>query len=151
MLHLQWGAALPELETCVWGGGTRKEMGSPWRASSSPQLEQSRQTHYNLPQLCILKQIVFKCLFSEKPSRRSAYFWGHFVTAFQLTQLAFSTNVISKVFAMTLCIPGSCRIGIFSLLRVLANQCAAIWCSTVCRIGSGSSLSALHMKAQTLA
>lgn len=70
----------------------------PLKAFFSPQLKQSHHMHFSLPQLFILKQNSFRRLFSEKPSRRSAYFCGSFLQHHSNQfSFVFSANWISKI------------------------------------------------------
>lgn len=150
MLHLQCEAALPEVEIFVC---VAEEQGKKWaaleRLSPPHSLNRAITCTTAFPSYSFWNKTGFKHLFSEKPSRRSAYFCGSFLQHNSNSfSFVFSANWISKLLLITLCIPGSCRIGLVFLLCVLAKQCTAILCSTMCRFGTGLSRNALHIKAQ---
>lgn len=149
MLHLQWQAALLEFEIFVC---TEEEQGNKWAAAEglSPphSLNRAITCTTAFPSYSFWNKTDFKHLFSEEPSRWSAYFCASFLQHNSNSALYLVQIGPQNYSPINLCTAVSCRIGLVFLLCVLANQCTAIWYSIMCRSGTSLYCNALHIKAQ---
>lgn len=147
MLHLQWAAALLESEifVCVeeeQGKNKQRLRGfSPALTEPSHALQPSPAIHFETKQAL---NIYFQRSLPGGLHTSVDPFCNIIPThsALYLEQIEYQ-----KLFLITLCIPVSCSIGLVFLLCVLANQCTAVQCSTLCRFGTSLSCNALHIRA----